>query len=141
MDVERRTIYTWPNHFSFWGPLTSKYWDESYGVCKIIGSNWELAHVTSQQVNQQVMMYANNTVLPIAAVRNETGYFVWANGENMTFFNWYVTGATKRPTTSATKKCAAADAAMGPPLGKQWTAFECRTPFFKLSPCQLLTGT
>ena len=38
MDVEKRTIYSWPNHWNFWGTRADFYWDESYGRCRIGGA-------------------------------------------------------------------------------------------------------
>jgi hypothetical protein len=142
MDVEKRTIYSWPTHDSFWYNLEYKMWDESYGVCKILGSNWEMAATTNQNINTLVMMYANNTRLPIAAVRDASGYFVWANGANSTFVNWYVSNPLSlRPTASTLQRCAAADSTLGPYPGKQWTDLACRQANFRSSPCQLVSGT
>lgn len=142
VDLEVMHMFAWPFFKNFFAKPYKKTWDESYGVCHQLGRTWQLAVITTLPENDIAMAQSNGTVLPLSFVRNETGYFNWANRENATFFNWYVAGAPIRPTLTPAQDCVNADNN----LQNQWLDVECRKQLFSRTVCEntvqnLFTGT
>jgi len=134
-DVERSHVYTWPKSTDMFGQNFPLNWDLAYGLCGQLGAGWYHTVVTANHENSIVVTYGNNTQIPVGHVRNKTGQFVWINGENATWFNWYSDMSVKYPGVTALYDCAHIDFN----YASTWLDVNCRptTPIYSVTTCEM----